>query len=166
MGFVDFPADFRGDGYNYSASFNLYEDQGGNWSYEQFENIFYIDGECTIQPTATTQIIQTKYRCIEFPIDMFSDSSYSFLNSFGATNKLELQATVIKATVDFYETNYIRSNEKLPALSFKNVSDKQIYFQLGELPDCTRCDGTPYITYEFKQNSNGTWEYFFVPILS
>ena len=159
IGFVDFPPDFRGDGSNYGTHYKLFEDRNGNWSYQKYN--LEDELKCTLSPTITTQIIRTQYRCLEFPKDLFSDPSYSFLNSFGAKNKSKLQEAVIQATVEFYEANYGHALVQFPNISVINqYPGNQITFILSDsLPNCSNCDGNAMTGYYFEQNLDGSWRY-------
>ena len=163
IGFNDQGPDIATDWFNYAAYYNLNEGQNGNWSYGEFDPMAKYG--CTLSPTPTTQIVQTQYRCLEFPKDMFSDSNYSFLNSFGARNKSKLQEAVIQATVEFYEANYPRSLVKFPNIKTIEGGDKTIYFNLSDTPvDCNDCGSSPinaYKFYKFSEQQNESWTFTF-----
>jgi hypothetical protein len=149
---------FAGDWFDYAEYFNLYEDRNGNWSFEGYDPNA-LRG-CTLKPIETTQIIQTRFRCLEFPIDMYNDPKFDWISSFNPRDKPVLQQAIINATVEFYEANYPRSLSQFPTITIEKYSNNQIYFELSDTPvDIISRSGKTSKIYEFYQDNYGSWSY-------
>lgn len=155
---VQKPEIVRSDWFDFATYFNLYEDQNGNWSYQEYDQSL-LNG-CTLKPTATTQIIQTRFRCLEFPIDMYNDPKFGWISSFNPRDKPVLQQAIINATVEFYEANYPRSFSQFPTITIEKYSRNQIYFELSDTPaDIINRNSKTSKIYEFYQDNYGSWTY-------